>query len=165
VSGEVVIQHGDDDLAIVELRGEHDHYTAPRLVRALEEQLEAGLHVVVDLRETLFVDSTSISALIRMRADAAAAERGFAVVLGESTGWSVRRLFEITRLDSILPVVPTLGAALARVRRSEWAGTERRASADRRGGLDRRGARATLASALDRRTQPDRRSGADRRNA
>jgi anti-anti-sigma factor len=165
VSGDVVVQRGDDDLAIIELRGEHDDYTAPRFVLALSELLGSGLHVVVDLRESVFLDSTIVAALIRARDDAAAVARGFAVVLAESSGWSVRRLFEVTQMNSVLPVVPTLGAALARVRAEEWEGQERRSYADRRSDRERRRVRASLASSVDRRLQVDRRSGADRRGA
>lgn len=87
-----------EDEAVVTLRGEHEAYTADKLARQVAALVDEGLAVTVDLRETDFVDSTVVGVLIaaRRRAD----ERGapFRLLLGEGTGWPVRRILEVTGL-------------------------------------------------------------------
>lgn len=86
------------DEAVVTLRGEHEAYTADKLAKQVAGLLDEGLTVTVDLRETAFVDSTVVGVLLaaRRRAD----ERGtpFRLLLGDETGWPVRRILEVTGL-------------------------------------------------------------------
>ena len=92
-------------VALVALSGEHELYDALKLRERLISQLESGRSIVVDLTETVFVDSSIVGVLLD--AKGLAAERGadYSVVLGETTGEAVRRMFEITGLIGILPVV------------------------------------------------------------
>lgn len=84
--------------AVVTLRGEHEAYTADKLAKQVTALVDEGLAVTVDLRETAFVDSTVVGVLLaaRRRAD----ERGtrFGLLLGDETGWPVRRILEVTGL-------------------------------------------------------------------
>ncbi|HVW88455.1 MAG TPA: STAS domain-containing protein [Gaiellaceae bacterium] len=88
--------------AVVTLRGEHEAYTADKLAKQVTALVDEGLAVTVDLRETAFVDSTVVGVLIaaRRRAD----ERGsaFRLLLGDETGWPVRRILEVTGLVDAL---------------------------------------------------------------
>lgn len=51
--------------AVVEVRGEVDAMTAPRLVEAVTAALDGERPVVVDLTEVTFLDSAGLSALVR----------------------------------------------------------------------------------------------------
>jgi anti-anti-sigma factor len=92
-------------MALVSLSGEHELYDALRLRERISSLLESGRSIVVDLTETVFVDSSIVGVLLE--AKRLAAERGadYSVVLGETTGEAVRRMFEMTGLIGILPVV------------------------------------------------------------
>jgi anti-anti-sigma factor len=144
------------------LRGEHDEYTSPKLAKTIASILTKGLDVSIDLREATFLDSTSVGALLAGQENAAARDCGFVVILDSGTGWSVRRLFELTRLASILTIVSTPEQALAVLRqRIESPRDERRDSEDRRSGRDRR-AMASIPR-QERRSGDERRACADRR--
>jgi anti-anti-sigma factor len=92
-------------LAIVSLEGEHELYGALKLQHRLESIVAEGLDLVVDLSETSFMDSSIISVLLQMRDTARRADVRYVLVMSGSTGDSVRRMFEITGLARILPVI------------------------------------------------------------
>jgi anti-sigma B factor antagonist len=86
------------DRATVALRGEHEAYTADKLAKQASALIDEGLSVVVDLGEATFVDSTVVGVLIAARRRAAERGVGFSLLLGERTGWPVRRILEVTGL-------------------------------------------------------------------
>jgi anti-anti-sigma factor len=90
--------------SIVTLLGEHDLSTAEELRSALGDASAAGDGVVVDLSETLFIDSAVLGALIASHREVTAEGRGWAVVVGRGSGAAVRRIFELTGLDSLMAV-------------------------------------------------------------
>jgi len=92
-------------VALVSLSGEHELYDALKLRERISSLLESGRSIVVDLTEAVFVDSSIVGVLLE--AKRLAAERGadYSIVLGETTGEAVRRMFELTGLIGILPVV------------------------------------------------------------
>ena len=93
------------DRATVSLRGDHDSYSATRVERGVRALLDEGYDVEIDLRRATFVDSVTIGALIEAHRYARERDRRLTVTIGESTGWAVRRLFELTQLDSLLTVL------------------------------------------------------------
>lgn len=95
----------EGDQALVRLRGEHESYSADRLARRLDSLQIEGLSVAVDLTATDFVDSTVIGVLLAAHRHARARRLGFVLVLGERTGWPVRRLLDVTGLRSQFDVV------------------------------------------------------------
>ena len=55
----------DDGVFVVSVGGEIDLYSAPDLLKELRELADAGAqHLVVDLTETSFIDSTGLGILI-----------------------------------------------------------------------------------------------------
>ncbi len=92
-------------VVVVSLEGEHELYGATELRRRLAALIEKGLALVVDLTDATFLDSSTVSVLLATRKRAREAGVRFAIVLGDDAAEPVRRMFEITRLDSILPVV------------------------------------------------------------
>ena len=99
---------------IVSLTGEHELFNAMKLQRLLDGLIDEGLALVVDLTAATFLDSSIVSVLLRARERARRAGTSYAVVLDESSGESVIRMFEITGLDRYLPVVRDREAALSR---------------------------------------------------
>lgn len=110
------MDRGEPGVAIVALRGEHETFSAHKIASTLESLLDEGVAVVVDLTEADFLDSAVVGALLRTRVEAIAREAKLAIVVDDTTGWAVRRLFEITGLGSIFEVTPTRDAAVAAVR-------------------------------------------------
>lgn len=105
---------GDGAVGVLRARGELDAFAVPDLEGAFAEVVVFD-RVIVDLAAVSFLDSTALGTLVhqvrRVQALDGAAVR---VVLPEGTG---RRIFEITTLDRVLPVAPSLGAALAELGR------------------------------------------------
>jgi anti-sigma B factor antagonist len=98
------------DAALVALAGEVDLYTAPELKRELLQVIEAGAKtVIVDLTDTTFVDSTTLGVLLgglkRLRAN----DGRIILVCSDR---NIRKIFEITLLDRVFPIVETRDEAL-----------------------------------------------------
>jgi anti-anti-sigma factor len=91
--------------AVVTLVGEHEGYAARKLERELADLLDDELHVEVDLRRALFIDSQVAGVLVAARQRADAEHIRFEVTVGDETGWSVLRLLDLTGLASYLGVV------------------------------------------------------------
>jgi anti-anti-sigma factor len=101
---ELNIRRTRGDRVVVELRGEHEAYTASKLERELGDLLDGGFGVVVDLRNASFIDSRTAGVLLAAHRWAEAKGTKFQVLLGDETGWAVRQLFDITGLRSVLEV-------------------------------------------------------------
>jgi anti-anti-sigma factor len=97
-----IVQRRKNGLAVISLVGDHDSFSATRVQRELHGLLDEGFDVEVDLRESTFVDSMTVGALLEAQRRAQESGRRFSVVIGETTGWAVRRLFELTQMDSYL---------------------------------------------------------------
>ena len=97
-----------DGFAVVRLTGEIDLSNATRLQDQLSLLVEQS-HVVVDLSEVTFIDSTGLSALIVSHRRATTAQTG--LHLGGATG-TVQRLLELTQLDRHLDHHAALAGAL-----------------------------------------------------
>jgi len=91
-------------VAVVVVEGEHDVYTAPMLSEQLEELLNEGLPLVVDLTPATFVDSSVLRVLLETRRQADERGIGFAVALGQEESAPVRRVLDITGLIPVLAV-------------------------------------------------------------
>jgi anti-anti-sigma factor len=90
------------DQVVVELKGEHEAYTAAKLGRELDNLVDEGLGVVVDLRRTSFIDSQTAGVLLTALRRAEAKGTAFRTVLGDDTGWAVRSLLDVTGLGDLL---------------------------------------------------------------
>jgi anti-anti-sigma factor len=108
----------DPPAAVVALVGEHDAYSAQRLEGELSVLVEAGRHVVVDLRDADFIDSTTLSVLLVARRQAEQAGLGFALVLPEWEYTQVHQLLDLTGLGRGFAIFGKLEDALAAVRKN-----------------------------------------------
>jgi anti-sigma B factor antagonist len=100
------------DVIVVAIEGEHDIYTAPALRERLDEALERGGGVVVDLTRATFVDSSVLGALLDARRRALEGSQGFVVCVGDTVEPGVRRILDITGLVPVLPVIEGREAAI-----------------------------------------------------
>lgn len=91
-----VTTRSDGARTVVEAHGELDLGTVPAVEREVQELREQGVkQIVLDLRELTFIDSSGLSLLLRLDAEARSNGFSFAIVEGEGP---VRRLLELTDL-------------------------------------------------------------------
>ena len=111
------IQHRvEDEVLIVAVRGELDLYTAPDLRSLLLGAINDGRSaVVLDLRETTFLDSTALGVIIAAM-KALRIRSGRLVLVNDRT--SITKTLAITGLDHLLAVESSLEDAV-RVARGE----------------------------------------------
>jgi len=101
--------------SVVALRGDSDAYVAPRIRSDLATALGAGEPLVVDLTQATFIDSTIVGILLESLADCEKRERPLLLLLPEDAAPEIHRLFEITGLGALLPVVRSWDEASARL--------------------------------------------------
>jgi anti-anti-sigma factor len=124
----VTLAPRDPPAAVVALVGEHDAYSAGRLEGELGVLLDEGRRVVVDLRDTEFIDSTTLAALLAARRDAEQASLGFTIVLPQRNYTQVNQLLDLTGLGSTFAIYDTLDEALAASRGGTTQGSVRSAA-------------------------------------
>ncbi len=90
------------DQVVVELKGEHEAYSATKLRRELDNLVDEGFGILVDLRPTSYIDSQTADVLLNAHRRAERKGTTFRTVLGEDTGWAVRRLLDVTGLGDAL---------------------------------------------------------------
>lgn len=108
----VVIASGSDEgVLVMVVRGELDLYSAPELrARLLDAIADGAASVVLDLRETTFMDSTGLGVIVAAM-KALRAQDGHLVLVNESR--SIAKTLAITGLDELLTVEDTVEAAVA----------------------------------------------------
>src|SRR5687768_6934331 len=107
---EVVDRAIDEDRHLVAVSGEIDLFTAPEFKQRIAAPIDAGRsRVVVDLRETTFIDSSSLGVLIG--AHRRLKLRGGALVVVCDVA-AIVKTFKVTGLDGLFTVAPTLEEAL-----------------------------------------------------
>jgi len=104
------LDRGQTGLLVLSLRGENDTFIAPSLRAELELVREEPLPLVIDLSEATFLDSRVVGLLLAAFREAERRSRAFVLYTPESTGPAVRSLFQLTRLDSLLPLAPDWAA-------------------------------------------------------
>jgi anti-anti-sigma factor len=124
----VTLAPRDPPAAVIALVGEHDAYSAGRLEGELGVLLDEGRRVVVDLRDTEFIDSTTLATLLAARRVAEQASLGFTIVLPQRNYTQVNQLLDLTGLGSTFAIYDTLDAALAAARGGTTQGSVRSAA-------------------------------------
>jgi len=100
---------------VVTVSGEIDLYTAPRFSDALAEASGNAAALIVDLSTISYIDSAGLSALLAVFRRLSS--RGASLyVISPPNNPGVRRVMEVTRLDSLISVRPTLEDALKELR-------------------------------------------------
>jgi anti-sigma B factor antagonist len=105
----------DGGFTVVEIRGESDAYAAPRIRSDIQGALGATAPVLVDLSQATFIDSTVVGILLESLASSEKLERPLLLLLPDDSAPEVHRLFELTGLASLLPLVRSWEEASSRV--------------------------------------------------
>ena len=105
----------DPPFTVITLPGESDAYVAPRVRSDLAAALGAEAPLVVDLSQATFIDSTIVGILLESLAEYEKRERPLLLLLPDDSAPEVHRLFELTGLASLLPLVRTWDEASNRV--------------------------------------------------
>ena len=96
---------------VLEVGGEVDVYTAPRLRERLVELVDEGARsVIVDLSRVEFLDSTGLGVLVGALKRLRAVGGGLALVCGHER---LLKIFRITALDRVFSLYDTVDAATA----------------------------------------------------
>jgi anti-sigma B factor antagonist len=100
----------DERTGLIEVEGELDLSTAPRLKWMLLDALQVGhSRVIVDLSRTTFMDSTALGVLVAVKRRLGSGER-LVVVCPRS---DVLQIFEFAGMDGAFAIFPVLEEALA----------------------------------------------------
>jgi anti-sigma B factor antagonist len=103
----------DETTSVVAVSGELDLTTAPRLKWMLHDLLHAGrTKQVVDLTETTFMDSTALGVLVGVNRSLSE-DMSLVIVCSRP---NVLRIFELSGMDGVFTIVPTLDEALQHAR-------------------------------------------------
>ncbi len=106
------------DTSLLSVEGDLDLASAPSLKWALADLQSAGSrHVVVDLAKVSFIDSTALGVLVGAQRHLDPGIK-LAIACAEE---NVLRIFELTGLDGMFEIVPTLKDALGYVQGSTTA--------------------------------------------
>jgi len=124
----VTLAPRDPPAALVALVGEHDTYSAERLESELALLLDEARRIVVDLRDTEFIDSTTLAVLLAARRQAEQSGLGFTLVLPKRTYTQVHQLLDLTGLGETFAIFGTLDEALAAARSGRTSGSVRSAA-------------------------------------
>ena len=124
----VTLAPRDPPAAVVALVGEHDTYSAGRLENELGVLLDESRRIVVDLRDTEFIDSTTLAVLLGTRKQAERSGLGFTLVLPQRTYTQVHQLLDLTGLGSSFAIFDTLDDALASARKGQTSSSVRSAA-------------------------------------
>jgi anti-sigma B factor antagonist len=104
--------HLDPQTLHLTVRGRLDLDTSPELRRRLQEAGQQGVsHILLSLGELEFMDSSGLSALVSGLKTARQAGGELSLIAPSS---AVYHLLELTLLDRVIPIVPSLGAAYPR---------------------------------------------------
>jgi anti-sigma B factor antagonist len=109
-AGSIRVVQATDVITALDLEGEFDISTAPKLTEHAERVLADGKHLIINLRDSTFIDSSIIHALFA--ADAAAKGRGSFLVLELGTQAIVERVIRLTGADRQIATVPTRAEAV-----------------------------------------------------
>jgi anti-anti-sigma factor len=108
--GAVDVQPERDDIVALCLEGEFDMGNVPILVQRIDQTLVRNYHLIIDLSQATFIDSSVVHALVR--AEKAAQGRERKVVLQLGTDQIVERLLEVTGIERVLTRVHTRSEAV-----------------------------------------------------
>ena len=105
--------HTVGEHTVLEVGGEVDVYTAPRLRERLIELVEGGArHVVVDLSRVEFLDSTGLGVLVGGLKRVRAHEGSLRLVCTQER---ILKIFRITGLTKVFPISDTVEQAVTAV--------------------------------------------------
>ena len=110
---DIASERPSEGVFVIALSGEVDLYTAPEFKQQLLDAVADGArHVVVDLTETTFIDSTTLGVLVGGVRRLREKEGDLSLVCSDR---NVTKIFEITGLNQVFSIAPSRDEALARL--------------------------------------------------
>ncbi|MGD0167599.1 MAG: STAS domain-containing protein [Gaiellaceae bacterium] len=110
---DIVTERLDGGVFVIGLSGEVDLYTAPEFKQQLLDAVAEGArHVVVDLTETTFIDSTTLGVLVGGVRRLREKDGDLSLVCSDR---NITKIFEITGLNQVFSIAPSRTEALARL--------------------------------------------------
>ena len=101
----------EGDSTVVEVAGEIDVYTAPKLREQLIDLVTAGsYHLVIDMHGVEFLDSTGLGVLVGGLKRVRAHDGSLKLVCAEDR---ILKIFRITGLTKVFPIYASVTEALA----------------------------------------------------
>jgi anti-anti-sigma factor len=113
--GTVTVVPETDDIVALCLEGEFDMANSPRLNEEIDRAITDGKHLILDLSQATFIDSSVINALFRARKNAATRRRIAVLQLG--TAAIVELALELSNIERALPRTHTRAEALEAIHR------------------------------------------------
>lgn len=107
-----------DGALVLSVSGEVDLANVSSLREHLKTAIETAKNLVVDLRDLRYIDSSGIAVLLEARR--ALARDGRSIALAAAPPM-VQRILTIVRLEQVIPVFPTVEAAVESLRISKGA--------------------------------------------
>ncbi len=104
----------DSGVSVLRVSGKNDTLLTSRLRSQLASAVAGGTPVVVDLTRAGSIDAAVIRILLEGLAESEKHEQVFLLLLPGDTSSPVRRLFQLTGLAGLLPVVSSWDEALRR---------------------------------------------------
>jgi anti-anti-sigma factor len=104
----------DPRIAVLRLDGDNDASAVQRLRGELTRAVGGGAPVVVDLTAATSLDAAVVRILLDGLAESERDERVLLLLLPEAKDSPVRRLFQVSGLAALLPVVSSWDEALVR---------------------------------------------------
>jgi anti-sigma B factor antagonist len=99
----------DEQTHVVAVTGEIDLFTAPEFKQRVSAPIDGGrTHVIVDLTETTFIDSSSLGVLIGAHRRLRRLDGSLVIVCNND---AIVKTFRITGLDSVFTIVATMDEA------------------------------------------------------
>lgn len=103
----------ENDRTVVEIAGEVDVYTAPKLRETLIDLVAGGsYHIVVDMEKVEFLDSTGLGVLVGGLKRVRAHDGSLLLVC---TNERILKIFSVTGLSKVFPMHASVAEALASV--------------------------------------------------
>ena len=104
----------DSGVSVLRLNGENESLLASRLRSELASAVAGSAPVVVDLTEAKSIDAAVIRILLEGLAESERHEQVLLLLLPDDADSPVHRLFQLTGLAGLLPVVSSWDEALRR---------------------------------------------------
>jgi anti-sigma B factor antagonist len=99
---DIKVEQAAADVCVIALTGEIDLYTAPEFKQQLIDVIDQGAHhVVVDLTETTFIDSTTLGVLVGGVKRLRPSDGQLSIVCSDR---NITKIFEITGLNRVFTI-------------------------------------------------------------
>ena len=100
----------EGNCTIIALTGEVDLQTSPQAREQILQALKNNLHVLVDLSEVEYIDSSGIASLVEGYQDAKSRNLSIGLV---NISAAARQVLQLARLDQVFPIFDNVADGLA----------------------------------------------------